>query len=388
MYLRLFQNDPNNAENLGLDLREDLYLKRLEKYQTELYSKGQASLEVAKGEEEWLREMITAGYPMPFTEKDGVKSYMTLPEYQKMFREMALSGKIKNFDVSGVGFNPQNAGTSNENWMTTSSSGSYKAGTQVTSIVADDAAINGRSKAIWDKITTGVNKSFNTIGGNSYVGLTRGYDPKTPFADIGFVPTQSATGGVNPEGGTAMDLVLGSALQQYATTTADPTSRVSIIVSPEEVSDFDSFDIEAGPDLDEDDNIIANKIFMSLQNEKTKGEFTITYYPNLGANSIDGVKRNSMGNNYLNLEGELYANFHSFRRSLGMKPGEQFTEESLKKRIEEKKLNYDSFKQNYSDESLLEALNTVADVDQKSKGKLQFDFLKSSAPNDSYEMNA
>jgi hypothetical protein len=100
------------------------------------------------------------------------------------------------------------------------------------------------------------------------------------------------------------------------------------------------------------------------------------------------VKRNSRGNKYLNLEGELYANFHSFRRSLGMKPGEQFTEESLKERIEEKNLNYDKFKQNYSDESLLEALNTVADVDKKSKGKLQFDFLKSSAPNDSYEMNA
>ena len=298
MYLRLFQNDPNNAENLGLDLREDLYLKRLEKYQTELYDKGQASLEVAKEEEKWMKEMVAAGYPMPFIEKDGVKSYMTLVDYQKKFRELAEAGKIKNFDVSGIGFNPQNAGDDNPDWFDTQievlpSGGALPIFLPVNKLDLD--AINGRSKAIWDKITNGVNKSFNTIGGNSYVGLTRGYDPKTPFADIGFVPTQSATGGVNPEGGTAMDLVLGSALQQYATTTADPTSRVSIIISPEEVSDFDSFDIEAGPDLEEDDNIIANKIFMSLQNEKTKGEFTITYYPNLGANSIDGVKRNAMG---------------------------------------------------------------------------------------------
>jgi hypothetical protein len=102
-------------------------------------------------------------------------------------------------------------------------------------------------------------------------------------------------------------------------------------------------------------------------------------------------KQSRFGNyGYNSQEGELYANFHEFRRTLGMKPGEQFTDESLQKRIEEKKLNSinNDFIQNFTDESLLEALNNVADVDEKSKGKLQFDFLKSKDQNNSYEMNA
>ena len=93
---------------------------------------------------------------------------------------------------------------------------------------------------------------------------------------------------------------------------------------------------------------------------------------------------------YNSQEGELYANFHEFRRTLGMNPGEQFTKESLEKRMSDKKLNSinNDFIQNFTDESLLEALNNVADVDKKSKGKLQFDFLKSKDQDNSNEMNA
>lgn len=89
-------------------------------------------------------------------------------------------------------------------------------------------------------------------------------------------------------------------------------------------------------------------------------------------------------------EGELYANFHEFRRTLGMKPGEQFTKEGLEKRMKDKKLDgiNNDFIRNFSEESLLEALNNVASVDDKSKGKLQFDFLKSQEDINNYEMNA
>lgn len=89
-------------------------------------------------------------------------------------------------------------------------------------------------------------------------------------------------------------------------------------------------------------------------------------------------------------EGELYANFHELRRTLDMKPGEQFTKESLEKRMSDKKLNNinNDFIRNFSEESLLEALNNVASVDDKSKGKLQFDFLKSQEDINNYEMNA
>lgn len=101
--------------------------------------------------------------------------------------------------------------------------------------------------------------------------------------------------------------------------------------------------------------------------------------------------RSSYGNYSYNAdEGELYANFHEFRRTLGMKPGDQFTKESLKKRMSEKKLDNinNDFIRNFTEESLLEALNNVADVDDKSKGKLQFDFLKSQQDINNYEMNA
>jgi hypothetical protein len=58
--------------------------------------------------------------------------------------------------------------------------------------------------------------------------------------------------------------------------------------------------------------------------------------------------------------------------------------------MSDKKLNSinNDFVKNFTDESLLEALNNVASVDDKSKGKLQFDFLKSQQDMNNYEMNA
>jgi len=74
--------------------------------------------------------------------------------------------------------------------------------------------------------------------------------------------------------------------------------------------------------------------------------------------------------------GELYANFSEFRKMIGMKPGEQFTKDSLQKVLEKNELTQDDFVKNFDRESLVEALNTIAKVDKKTPGKNKFEDLK------------
>jgi len=84
--------------------------------------------------------------------------------------------------------------------------------------------------------------------------------------------------------------------------------------------------------------------------------------------------------------GELYANFSEFRKMIGMKPGEQFTRQSLQDRLVEneliiqdksgKSIITDDFVKNFDRESLVEALNTIAKVDKTTPGKTKFDDLQ------------
>jgi len=79
---------------------------------------------------------------------------------------------------------------------------------------------------------------------------------------------------------------------------------------------------------------------------------------------------------YNTTPGELYSNFHEFRKSINMKPGEQFDEKKLNERIKETGMEDDDFKQNFTTESLIKALNTIADADKKTPGKNKFEDLK------------
>jgi hypothetical protein len=98
--------------------------------------------------------------------------------------------------------------------------------------------------------------------------------------------------------------------------------------------------------------------------------------------------RENRRKNYNTSPGELYANFHELRLHLGMEPGEQWDSEKLRKRLEERgRTDQQDFLNNFTEESLIKALNTVADVDDKDDGKLHFDYLKSKN-NSNYEMNA
>ena len=63
---------------------------------------------------------------------------------------------------------------------------------------------------------------------------------------------------------------------------------------------------------------------------------------------------------YLNKPHEAYGNFSEFREKLGLQPGEQLTEEELKKRVKEKGLNMENFYRAFNDKNIIKALNTIA----------------------------
>ena len=62
----------------------------------------------------------------------------------------------------------------------------------------------------------------------------------------------------------------------------------------------------------------------------------------------------------LNKPHEAYGNFAEFREQLGLKPGEQITEEQLKKRAKAKGLDMNNFYRSFSDKNVTKALNTIA----------------------------
>jgi len=77
--------------------------------------------------------------------------------------------------------------------------------------------------------------------------------------------------------------------------------------------------------------------------------------------------------------GEMYANFYEFRELFDMKPGEQFDKKSFDQRVEDKNIEVkqgNDFLNDFTTESLIEALNTIADADKKTPGKNKFEDLK------------
>ena len=59
-----------------------------------------------------------------------------------------------------------------------------------------------------------------------------------------------------------------------------------------------------------------------------------------------------------------------------MEPGEQWDKEKLEKRIKENNLERTEFYRTFDQDSLIDALNTVASNNKKNPGKTKFDELK------------
>jgi len=87
--------------------------------------------------------------------------------------------------------------------------------------------------------------------------------------------------------------------------------------------------------------------------------------------------------------GEMYANFYEFRELMDMKSGEQFDMKSFKKRIKDKNIEVgegNDFLNDFTAESLINALNTIADADKKTPGQTKFNDLKMMESNMNTEM--
>ena len=63
---------------------------------------------------------------------------------------------------------------------------------------------------------------------------------------------------------------------------------------------------------------------------------------------------------YMKKPHEAYGNFSEFREKIGLKPGEQITEEELKKRAKDKGLTNENFYRSFNNKNITKALNTVA----------------------------
>ena len=87
--------------------------------------------------------------------------------------------------------------------------------------------------------------------------------------------------------------------------------------------------------------------------------------------------------------GEMYANFYEFRELMDMKSGEQFDMKSFRKRIKDKNIEVgegNDFLNDFTEDSLIEALNTIADADKKTPGQTKFNDLKMMETNMNTEM--
>jgi len=77
----------------------------------------------------------------------------------------------------------------------------------------------------------------------------------------------------------------------------------------------------------------------------------------------ESMKKSQMGRDvlrYMQKPHEAYGNFSEFREKIGLKPGEQITEEQLKKRAKDKGLTNENFYRSFNNKNLTKALNTVA----------------------------
>ena len=100
--------------------------------------------------------------------------------------------------------------------------------------VWDFASMKGKAKRIWDLLNSKVNDSYNKIGGESYITLSRDLDPNVPFTDLGAVPTQSTVTSTKPVAGSGQDILLATALSQYNAARADATSRPAFLMTPDD----------------------------------------------------------------------------------------------------------------------------------------------------------
>lgn len=289
IYNQLFRQDPQDYEKSGLVLREDLFNKTVAQNAATFYDAGKNAATALQESDNTFDELVKQGYPLPYTEENGVKKFMSKKEYMDLFREQAKAGKITNFDPSGV--NKASDGDDDPNWK----DGEFTAistGPNAPPIFMyvpeawDYDAMDGKSSYIWDKIKEYIVKEQNIVPSKTFISLDRGLGSAST-TDIGFVATENVRTDNNPEQGTDANRLLTRSIYQQKVSGKAGGLGTQVIMRPDDTSVIENLNISEG--VQKTDTQKASEFLLNiLQGSQSKtGEFSLTYFPNLGPRIFD-----------------------------------------------------------------------------------------------------
>lgn len=287
MYNTLFRNDPTDYDKSGLVLREELFDQAVVVNSQTFYEAGEAANAALLESDKVYKELINQGYPLPYVEENGVKRFMTKKEYMDKFRQLAMEGKITNFDPSGVG--QTSDGTDNPDWKVTDRFKNLMPNMLPVYLPTqefDFDAMDGKSAYIWDEIKKNIVSQQNIVPSKTFISIDRGLGASTT-TDVGFVATESVRTDNNPEVGSRANNLLATSIYQQQTSAKKGGLGVQIIMRPDDTSDIENLDIGTG--TTKSATALASEFLLGvLQGENTKpGEFSLTYFPNLGPQVFD-----------------------------------------------------------------------------------------------------
>lgn len=291
VYNKLYNANPYS---LGIVRDEENFLQGVEQNGNAFYEAGTNANAALMESDKLYRTMVEKGYPLPYIEENGVKTYMTKSEYQKKFREMALDGQIKNFDYAGI-TGPGSAGDDNPDWMTRqskrvpSSNPLSKSGFDiVTETVIDEEAIGAKSGYIYDELLKSLDNTMgSSAGGNTFIQTTRNLN-RGEGTNIVFVPSAQVTTNTTPVNGSPADILLATWDTQIKRDKSSGKGIGSFVVLPTDQNDLQEFDVTK-PDLASSKAIAANYIYEQVitLDPKSVGKFNFTYYPSYGVEEVD-----------------------------------------------------------------------------------------------------
>jgi hypothetical protein len=291
VYNQLFRQDPQDYEKSGLVLREDLFNKTVAQNAATFYDAGKNATVALQESDNTFNELIKQKYPLPYTEENGVKEFMSKQDYMKLFRKLAEEGKIKNFDPSG--FNKASDGGDNPDWKRTVQEPTYSGGVGFPqasrSVTAwDYDAMDGKSSYIWDKIKEYIVKEQNIVPSKTFISLDRGLGSAST-TDIGFVATKNVRTDNNPDPNKNPDgnELLAYSVKQQKISRSQGGLGTQVIMRPDDTSVIENLDISEG--VEKTDTQKASEFLLNiLQGAQSKtGEFSLTYFPNLGPQIFD-----------------------------------------------------------------------------------------------------
>ena len=288
IYNQLFRQDPNDYEKSGLVLREDLFNKTVAQNAETFYQAGKNATVALQESNETFDELIKQGYPLPYTEENGVKRFMNKKEYMDLFRQLAMDGKIKNFDPSGT--NRASDGDDDPNWK----DGDFKTistGTSIPSMIYlpnawDYDAMDGKSSYIWDSIKEHIVKEQSIVPSKTFISLDRGLGAAST-TDIAFVATETVRTDNNPEPGTRANELLATSIYQQQISGKAGGLGTQVIMRPDDTSLIENLNISEGVTKTETQKAAEFLKGMLEAGETKVGTFSLTYFPNLGPSILD-----------------------------------------------------------------------------------------------------